>query len=83
VDFTLFLNMLGEFCCFHFFLVLNCLNVMGGLIMVRLVEVSIRTKAHGAGVRSLLLTLLVELLVVFVLVFGTSGRIGGGLCGHL
>ena len=79
-------DFLGVFFClllFYFFLVLNCLNVMGGLIVVGLVEVSIRTKAHGAGVRSLLLTLGVELLIIFVLVFSASGRIGCCFCGHL
>jgi len=68
---------------FYFLLILNCLNMMGGLIVVGLVEVGITTKAHGAGVRPLLLTLGVELLVIFVLILGTSGRIGCGLCAHL
>ena len=82
--------MLGDFLgvffrqlLFYFFLILNCLNMMGGLIVVGLVEVSIRTKAHGAGVRSLLLTLLVELLIIFVLVFGTPGGIVCCFGGHL
>ena len=67
---------------FYFLLILNCLNMMGGLVVVGLVEVGITTKAHGAGVRPLLLTLLVELLIIFVLVLGTSGGVGCGLCGH-
>jgi len=62
--------------------------MVGGLVVVRLVEVSIIPEADRTYLRPFFLTFGVELCVVFVLILGRLGRIfgfdwNGDFCGHL
>ena len=85
------LKMVGDFLVvlfllvlFHFLFIINRLNVMGGLVVVRLVEIGITAEAYGTGLLTFFTAFGVEPLIIFVLFFRCARRVDCFLddCGH-